>query len=692
VRRKLDEFVNHRQDVPLRRLSLHNSGAYNWPASGTPGQPGWVPPTLPETYYDFQPIEAEPPAPGTITGPGFRQGVTWTSNPSSLGQLKAGAGFGDLYFHDVNTKTITATLDATQPTPLVVEIDFDTSHGGTIGATFGNMDFDHLRIRLALTLSFDPAGGRVDVLSWWPELDGLRKSATPVGSDRTRLTGHFLGQAIDETMPTLLVEEFLKELTGRVVDVDLETSSTFDPGGALQKKMRERLFAMFGSVPDRFAPQTTLRDQINAKVNSWLLGGANGSRVSGLQIDGDDLVISYTGPARTWAPAKPSTVWPPAGFTPGTLANIDHIVALTMENRSFDHMLGYLSLPPSKGGRGRTDVDGLKGGEINYADGVACPSFPLPAGDTNFAPDPPHGYEPVARAIDGGAMDGFAQSYLEQGGAPVAARIMGYHTAANVPVYDALARDFAIGHRWFASHPGPTFCNRFYELTGRLNIDPDGVWEYDNSSPLRPVFTPTIFDALTAHGVSWRYFEHGYCFLRFFEQHTFDATNITAFDDPGLGFENLELRRAAGRRRARPEARPARGRGRRLEPGVGQDPADRHLRRARRLLRPRAAARGRQGRPRVAADLRGARARGRHLPVGARRQRVRPRRPRRRVRPHLDPQDDRAALHAHEPAIPERSPRRRQRPLRGAGNPGAAGTVPAVHPVQPRLRRVQAAA
>jgi phospholipase C len=210
-----------------------------------------------------------------------------------------------------------------------------------------------------------------------------------------------------------------------------------------------------------------------------------------------------------------------------------------MENRSFDHMLGYLSLPPDKGGMGRHDLDGLKGGEVNVANGVSCPSFPLATGDTIFAPDPPHGYEPVFRAIDNGAMDGFAQAYADERGMGVARRIMGYHTAPNVPTYDALARDFAVGQRWFASHPGPTFCNRFYELTGRLNVDPDGFWEYDNSATLRPVFTRTIFDELSDRGVSWKYFEHEYCFLRFFEKYTYEPTNIVAFNDPGLGFVNL---------------------------------------------------------------------------------------------------------------------------------------------------------
>jgi phospholipase C len=33
-----------------------------------------------------------------------------------------------------------------------------------------------------------------------------------------------------------------------------------------------------------------------------------------------------------------------------SLSDIDHIVVLLLENRSFDHMLGYLSLPPAMGG------------------------------------------------------------------------------------------------------------------------------------------------------------------------------------------------------------------------------------------------------------------------------------------------------------------------------------------------------
>ena len=46
-------------------------------------------------------------------------------------------------------------------------------------------------------------------------------------------------------------------------------------------------------------------------------------------------------------------------MTDSKLARIDHIVVLMMENRSFDHMLGYLSLEG-----GRTEIDGLRSGDV----------------------------------------------------------------------------------------------------------------------------------------------------------------------------------------------------------------------------------------------------------------------------------------------------------------------------------------
>jgi hypothetical protein len=57
------------------------------------------------------------------------------------------------------------------------------------------------------------------------------------------------------------------------------------------------------------------------------------------------------------------------------LTSVDHIVVMMLENGSFDHMLGYLSLPQGQGGRARADVDGLKGPDqdVNHYQGSSHP-------------------------------------------------------------------------------------------------------------------------------------------------------------------------------------------------------------------------------------------------------------------------------------------------------------------------------
>jgi phospholipase C len=84
---------------------------------------------------------------------------------------------------------------------------------------------------------------------------------------------------------------------------------------------------------------------------------------------------------------------------PGNLGKIDHIVVLMMENRSFDHMLGYLRLQA-----GRTDVDGLTGTESNNDDsGNPVVVHPLAtdgrANPTFFANDPGHGWNDVGEQL-----------------------------------------------------------------------------------------------------------------------------------------------------------------------------------------------------------------------------------------------------------------------------------------------------
>ncbi len=516
LQKKFKEFLTDRTGPatstttplpPLVKMRLHNSG-------------GFVSGTIRESYIDVQSINA------------FRDIVEYISSPSSLGQQDH-----NVYFNDINSIGITLEIDPSQPkTPLYFRIDFETGGDVEIPEGIASMDFiKEFYIYIKFSLDLDITNQKIDLLSWVDEM------AAQNNED-------------DDRADALMAQGLIH------VQLNTEGPKT-DWDGTVKNKMVQSIFKTL--TKRDVITGRTVRDGINSAINSLLLGGVvddqynsgdqkinniNNNVVSDVHFEGDNLVITYSGPRKLFKPQIP-TDWPNANsnpkskidFSPGNLSNIDHIVVLTMENRSFDHMLGYLSLPESKGGMGRTDVDGLKSGEFNLYKGVQKPSFPLP--DTYFSPDPSHSYEPVHHAINGGKMDGFANSYGEEHGDAVAGNIMGYHTGKNVPVYDALVRDFAFSHRWFASHPGPTFCNRFYELTGMLNINAKGFWEYGNSPHKRPSFTNTIFDYLSLYAkspdhknISWKYFEHSYCFLRLFEKHTYDNTNIVDINDSDNGF------------------------------------------------------------------------------------------------------------------------------------------------------------
>ena len=76
----------------------------------------------------------------------------------------------------------------------------------------------------------------------------------------------------------------------------------------------------------------------------------------------------------------PDTVAAPTDPAAARLEQVEHIVVVMLENRSFDHMLGYLSLPPAEGGKGRTNVDGLTGPAVNVNDYNGTPVSNPPPG------------------------------------------------------------------------------------------------------------------------------------------------------------------------------------------------------------------------------------------------------------------------------------------------------------------------
>ena len=88
------------------------------------------------------------------------------------------------------------------------------------------------------------------------------------------------------------------------------------------------------------------------------------------------------------------------------LEKIDHIVVLMLENRSFDHMLGYLSLEGE-----RDDIDGLR---AEFANDHGGRSYPVRHLETTAIPDDPdHSASSVDLQVGGGDMDGFVASFAD---------------------------------------------------------------------------------------------------------------------------------------------------------------------------------------------------------------------------------------------------------------------------------------
>jgi phospholipase C len=195
------------------------------------------------------------------------------------------------------------------------------------------------------------------------------------------------------------------------------------------------------------------------------------------------------------------------------LAKVDHVVVVMLENRSFDHMLGYLSLS----GR-RPEIDGLRPGLANEYQRRAYPVHHLAA--TALGIDPDHSAGAIDRQVAGGDMSGFvasAAATLAGGGIGDGdpGCVMGYYDGADVPVYDHLAEEFAVCDRWFASVPGSTLPNRLYALCGVAAGSRD-----DRPLHVPPLYhQPSFARHLDAHHIPWRWYSFDPGTLRLADAH-----------------------------------------------------------------------------------------------------------------------------------------------------------------------------
>jgi phospholipase C len=199
----------------------------------------------------------------------------------------------------------------------------------------------------------------------------------------------------------------------------------------------------------------------------------------------------------------------------GNLEHIKTIVIVTMENRSFDHVLGHLRMPEYGN---RQDLAGLvdptrNPNYANFLDQLAY--LPSAQGDIEPPHDLPHGRSYVATQLAEAdatfTMSGFVAAYQQFTHSTVnPPPPMAFMTPADVPVSHFLAQQYLVCDHWFSSLPTDTQPNRSVACSGYALID-------DTKSQLIAVPEGSfILDWLSAHGVRWRVYHSGLSFFLLF--------------------------------------------------------------------------------------------------------------------------------------------------------------------------------
>ena len=153
-------------------------------------------------------------------------------------------------------------------------------------------------------------------------------------------------------------------------------------------------------------------------------------------------------------------------------SSIDHIVVVMMENRSFDHLLGWL--PGANGQQaGLTFLD---------SKGEAHPTSRLSTFVGCSHPDPDHTYAGGRSEYNHGKMDGWLRTTTND------TFSIGYYVEEDLPFFSALARNFTTLDNYFSSILAPTAPNRIFQHAGHT---PDRL---SNTNALSTL--PTIWDRL----------------------------------------------------------------------------------------------------------------------------------------------------------------------------------------------------
>lgn len=192
---------------------------------------------------------------------------------------------------------------------------------------------------------------------------------------------------------------------------------------------------------------------------------------------------------------------------------IKTVVVLVQENRSFDHMLGWMkSLNP--------EINGVTGSESN----------PISASDPNsrrvlyndnaahVVADPGHSFQAIYEQVFGVPwtdppnpnpptvpnMEGFVQQ-AEKTSPGLSDVVMNGFKPDAVPVYKELVKEFAVCDRWFASNPASTQPNRLFVHSATSH----GATSNDTKKLVEGFPQKTIFESIEESGHSFGiYYEY----------------------------------------------------------------------------------------------------------------------------------------------------------------------------------------
>jgi phospholipase C len=195
---------------------------------------------------------------------------------------------------------------------------------------------------------------------------------------------------------------------------------------------------------------------------------------AGLGLAAASAAVGLTGTAAQAAPRR-RLPGDPGG------SGIDHIVLVMMENRSFDHYLGWLpGADGEQAGLTFTDRVGAEHATYHLTDFQGCGNS-----------DPDHSFQGGRETLNGGACDG----WLRAGANDLFA--IGYYEAADLAFHGQAAPQWTAFDRYFAATMAETYPNRIFQHAAQT----DRIVNTTDISVL-----PTIWDRLAAGGVSARYY------------------------------------------------------------------------------------------------------------------------------------------------------------------------------------------